>query len=169
MLASKLVIYVANPQYAPAQHFFTLLASSQSFHVRGLKTPNAVVLPPISETIEWSSADLISGQNVEDIFEECEAAFMFIKPSDLSQVSQLTRSFVEVASKTGVRRLAWVAPACSKTSDEGAHLAEAELSVRGSWIGRRLATQLFFQDKPIPRWQVSFGSRSGRITDRGGI
>lgn len=129
MLANKLIIYVANPQYAPARHFFTLLASSQSFHVRGLKTFNAVVLPLTSD-IEWSSADLISGQVVADNFEECEAAFMFIQPSDLSQVSQLTRSFVEIASKTGVRRLAWVAPACF--NDEGAHLAEAESLVRSS-------------------------------------
>jgi len=37
------------------------------------------------------------------------------------------------------------------------------LSVRGIWIGRRLATQLFFQDLPLPRWQVALFRELGEL------
>ncbi len=127
----SIVVFASNPQYAPAQHFVNLLVSTGSCRVRGLKRPDAVVLPPTPEMVEWSSANLTSFE-VKNIFEGCEAAFMFLMPADLPQVRQLTRDFVEVASKTGVRRLAWVAPACPQVSDLGKRLAEAEALVRSS-------------------------------------
>ncbi|MEQ9238663.1 nitric oxide synthase oxygenase [Coleofasciculus sp. E2-BRE-01] len=37
------------------------------------------------------------------------------------------------------------------------------LSVRGRWTGVRLATQLFFQEEPIPRWQISLFRELGEL------
>ncbi|RAM50077.1 MAG: nitric oxide synthase NOS, partial [Hapalosiphonaceae cyanobacterium JJU2] len=37
------------------------------------------------------------------------------------------------------------------------------LSARGSWTGRRLATQLFFQNQPLPRWQVALFRELGEL------
>jgi nitric-oxide synthase len=69
-----------------------------NYQVRGLKKTNAVTVPSASERVEWSSAKLTSEQDVKDIFQGCEAAFMFITPADLSEVTSLTRSLL----RTGV-------------------------------------------------------------------
>ena len=126
------VVFVSNPQYAPAQQFINLLTTEKNYRVRGLKKPNAVAAPPTSEKVEWSSTKGTFGQEVKDIFQGCEAAFMFVMPADLPHLTQLTRTFLEVVGETGVRQLAWVAPACPKVSALGKRLAEAEALVRSS-------------------------------------
>lgn len=37
------------------------------------------------------------------------------------------------------------------------------LSVRGLWTGRRWATELFFQHKPLPRWQINLFRELGEL------
>jgi len=37
------------------------------------------------------------------------------------------------------------------------------LSARGSWPGRRLATQLFFEERPLPTWQVALFRELGEL------
>ncbi|MFB8789460.1 MAG: nitric oxide synthase oxygenase [Potamolinea sp.] len=128
----NVVIFVSNPQYAPAHQFVNQLVAEGSYQVRGLKKPNGVTVASTSERVEWSSAKLTSGQEVKDIFQGCEAAFMFITTADLSEATTLTRSFLEQASNAGIRRLGWVAPACPAGTDLGKPLAEAEALVRSS-------------------------------------
>ena len=38
-----------------------------------------------------------------------------------------------------------------------------QISVQGYWLGRRLATQLMIQEKPIPRWQLSLFRELGEL------
>lgn len=130
----NVVVFVSTPQYSPAQQFVNQLVAEGSYQVRGLKNSNAVTVPSASERVEWSSAKLTSGQDVKDIFQGCEAAFMFITPADLPGATGLTRSFLEQASEAGIRRLAWVAPACPAESDLGKPLAQAEALVRSSTL-----------------------------------
>ncbi|MDR9896080.1 FAD-binding oxidoreductase [Aetokthonos hydrillicola Thurmond2011] len=51
-------------------------------------------------------------------------------PTDLSDVVSLTRSWIKIAQNKGIRRLAWVAPACPN-GQVGDRLAEAESLIRG--------------------------------------
>jgi nitric-oxide synthase, bacterial len=128
------VIYASNPQDAPVQKFLDILATKKCYQVRGLKKQNAVAPP--SEIVEWSNCrdaieSLFTGE-VKDIFQGCEAALMFVMPHDIPQEMRLTRNFVQAASEAGVRKLAWIAPACSSESDLGKQLALSEALVRSA-------------------------------------
>lgn len=91
-----------------------------------------MLLPGTLERVEWSKVNLTSPEEVKNLFQGCEVVIMFVTPADLHQVIQLTGSFVVAASETGVRCLAWVAPACPETSDLGKRLKTAENLVRSS-------------------------------------
>ena len=84
--------------------------------------------PPSVKLVELLSASediLIRRSSDED--NEDVAIALFITLADLSEVVNLTRSFVE--RHTQAERLVWVAPACCETSDLGKKLATAEAIV----------------------------------------
>lgn len=114
MPLKKLVVFVSDPLYIPAKKFVDLLASSGHFQIETLKRINGAVA--------FTTLGLVE---TKDIFSGCEAAFMFVMPADLSQVKKFTHSLLEVTGEAGIRRLAWVAPACPEVSELG-NLAEAE-------------------------------------------
>jgi len=132
MSTNNLIVFASETKYAPAQQLIHWLESSAHFQVRALKRSNAGLAFTTSTGVESSNLNGTSFLGVQDIFQDCEAAVMFIMPADLSEVEQLTRNFLEVASEAGVPRLAWVAPACPEVSELGKHLAQAEKLVRSS-------------------------------------
>ena len=105
---NNMIVFGTDIQYAPAKGFVDLLANSGRFQVRTSKVAD------------------------KEIFTGCDAAFMFLRPGDLWKVTELTRSFLEVAAETEIKRLAWVAPACGETSNLGKDLARTEALVRSS-------------------------------------
>ncbi|MDF5714951.1 MAG: hypothetical protein PUP93_13965, partial [Rhizonema sp. NSF051] len=111
------------PHYIPAKKFVDLLASSGHFQIETLRRINGAVAFTTLGKVE-----------TKDIFSGCEAAFMFVMPADLSQEKQFTRSFLKAADEAGIRRLAWVAPACPEVSELGKNLAEAEALVRSQGV-----------------------------------
>ncbi|HEY9711660.1 MAG TPA: NAD(P)H-binding protein, partial [Oculatellaceae cyanobacterium] len=134
ILTNNLTVFVSDPEYAPAKQFFQALESSGHYNVRGLNRSNTTIASTTPGTLEWSSANITNTEAVKDFVQGCEAAVMFVMPADLSEVKQLTRSFLEIASETGIQRLAWVAPACPEASDLGKHLAEAQALVRSQTL-----------------------------------
>ena len=125
-----IVVSVTNPSYAPAKRLADLLTTSKRFQVKQLDL----------DRYDVNSSDV---------------ALMFVTLSDLSEVVQLTRYFLNNTHDVGVKYLAWVAPACPQNSNLGAKLAEAEVLVRSSHpdalILRHapLISDLFQQNKEI--------------------
>ncbi len=104
-IAKKVVISVSNLFYAPAQQLEELLATSPGFNIKQIS------------------------RNLEDL-RDSDIVIKFIITADLSNLIWLTRSFLETARHSGVQQLAWVAPACPKSSQLGEKLARAATIVR---------------------------------------
>lgn len=85
----NIVVFASSPQYAPAQQFINLLTATGKYRVRGIKKPEAVALPSIADTVEWSSSKSTSLLEVKDIFQGCDTACMFVMPADIVE----TRNF----------------------------------------------------------------------------
>ncbi|GAA6620393.1 hypothetical protein [Scytonema sp. NUACC26] len=131
MSLKKIVVFVSESEYAPAKQFIHLLGkSSGSFQIHVLKPSDVLSVPTTSEEVELTPDNSTSLEAVREVFQNCEAAVMLIAPADLSQVKQLTHSFLKFTRETEIHRLAWVAPACPEESRLGKLLAIAETSVR---------------------------------------
>lgn len=124
------VVFASDAQYAPAVQLVSLLAAVEHFEVRALKRFG--VAASATSAVESLNINTVSQDVIQDYFLGAEAAFVFIMPTDLSDIIQLTRSLLEVASAAGVSRFAWVVPACPLGTELGARLAEAANLVRSS-------------------------------------
>lgn len=123
------VVFASDAQYAPAVQLISLL-TAEPFKVRALKRLNKA---SVSST-EWLNINAVSSEVLQDYFQGAEAAITFITPMDFFDVLQLTRSLLEVAAKAGVRRFAWVAPACPPGTELSDRLAEAANLVQASGL-----------------------------------
>ncbi|MBR8832647.1 MAG: nitric oxide synthase oxygenase [Stigonema ocellatum SAG 48.90 = DSM 106950] len=132
---ATILVFTSDFYYLPAKEFVSLLTTSDGvaaptehrFQVYGFKrlaTSTSLI------SGEWFNLKLISQKILPEEFDGAQAAIIFIMPTDLSEVVSLTRYFIKIAQEQGVRRLAWVAPACP-SGEVGERLAEAESLVRG--------------------------------------
>ena len=103
---ATILLFTSDPQYLPAQKFVSLVTKADQYQV-----------------YKWKSALL-------EEFDSAETAIIFIMSTDLSEVVSLTSDFIAIAKQKGIRRLAWVAPACPTGTKIGDRLAEAENLVR---------------------------------------
>jgi nitric-oxide synthase len=103
---ATILLFTSDPQYLPAQKFVSLVTKADQYQV-----------------YRWKSALL-------EEFDSAETAIIFIMSTDLSEVVSLTSDFIAIAKQKGIRRLAWVAPACPTGTKIGDRLAEAENLVR---------------------------------------
>ena len=106
-IAKKIVISVANSFYAPAQQLEELLATAPGFNVGQIS------------------------RNLDDL-SDSDIAIKFVTLADLSNLVWLTRSFMKTVESSGVKQLAWIAPACPESSKLGKKLAEAAMLVRST-------------------------------------
>ena len=106
-IAKKVVISVSNSFYAPAQQLEELLATAPGFNV----------------------GQISRSRNLNDL-SDSDIAIKFVTMADLSNLVWLTRSFIKTVHRSGVKQLAWIAPACPKSSKLGEKIAEAAKLVR---------------------------------------
>ena len=105
-IAKKIVISVSNPVYAPAQQLESLLANDPGFNVGQIS------------------------RNLDDL-RNSDIAIKFVTCADLSNLISLTRLLIETLERhDGVKRLAWIAPACPTSSKLGKKLAQAAVLIR---------------------------------------
>ena len=123
---ASILLFSSDLQYFALKEFISLIGDRNQ--VYGWKGLGATSTSLVSG--EWLNLSLISQKIRSEEFESAEAAVIFIMPTDLSEVVSLTRSFIDIAQKKGIRRLAWVAPACPRGTKVGDRLAEAESLVR---------------------------------------
>ncbi|WP_166481945.1 nitric oxide synthase oxygenase [Scytonema sp. UIC 10036] len=128
--ASTFIVFASDADYAPAMQLMRLLTDAECSKVRALKRFGNV--SSANSAIEWLNINTVSPDVIQEYFRGAETAFVFIMPTDLSDVTQLTRSLLEIASEAGVRRFAWVAPACPQGTELGDRLTEAANLVRSS-------------------------------------
>jgi len=139
--ASTFTVFTSDAQYAPAVQLMSLLTNREFSLIRALKRFGVVA--STNSAIEWVNINTVSKDIIQEYFCGAETAFVFIMPTDLSDITQLTRSMLEMATEAGVRRFAWVAPACPtrcELSDVyrqdalGLRLTEAANLVRSSGL-----------------------------------
>lgn len=130
--ASTFIVFASDADYAPAIALINLLTSAESSKVRALKRFGVVALA--NSAIEWVNINTVSPNVIQEYFCGAETAFVFIMPTDLSDITQLTRSMLEMATEAGVRRFAWVAPACPAGCELSDRLTEAANLVRDSGL-----------------------------------
>lgn len=127
--AAMILVFTSDFHYLPAKEFVSLVTTSDRSRVYGFKRLGAIATSTSLVSGEWFNFNLIPQKILPEEFDGAEAAVIFIMPTDLSEVVSLTRSFIDIAQKQGIRRLAWVAPACP-SGQVGERLAEAESLVR---------------------------------------
>ena len=127
--AATILVLTSDIHYLPAKQFVSLAVTSERFQVCGLKRFGARAAATNLVSSEWLNLSLNSQNILPEEFDSAEAAVIFIMPTDLSEVVALTRSFIDIAKEKGIRRLAWVAPACPN-GKIGDRLATAESLVR---------------------------------------
>ncbi|KYC38592.1 hypothetical protein WA1_36015 [Scytonema hofmannii PCC 7110] len=130
--ASTFIVFASDAHYAPAMQLMSLLTDAPSSKIRALKRFGIVA--SANSAIEWLNINTVSLDVIQEYFRGAETAFVFIMPTDLSDVNQLTRSLLEIATEAGVRRFAWVAPACGAGTELGSRLTEAANLVRSSGL-----------------------------------
>ena len=130
--ASTYVVFASDAQYAPAVQLMSLLTAGEFSKVRALKRFGVVA--STNSAIEWVNINTVSPDVIQEYFCGAETAFVFIMPTDLSDITQLTQSMLEMATEAGVRRFAWVAPACPTGTELSDRLSEAANLVRSSGL-----------------------------------
>jgi nitric-oxide synthase, bacterial len=106
-IGKKIVISVSSLFYAPAQQLEELLATVP-IGVRRIS------------------------RNLDDL-SDSDVAIKFITVADLSNLIWLTRSFLETACRSGIEQLAWIVPACPKSSKLSEKTARSASLVRKSF------------------------------------
>ncbi len=127
---STFAVFAADADYAPAVQLMNLLTTEEFSQVRALKRSG--IVPSTNSAIEWLNINNISKDIIQEYFSGAETAFILIMPTDLWDVTQLTHSMLEMATKAGVRRLAWVAPACPPGTELHQRLTAAANTIRSS-------------------------------------
>ena len=110
--------------------FVDLAVTTEHFQVYGCKRLATHGTTTTLVSGEWLNFSLDSQKILPEEIDSAEAAVIFIRPTDLSEVVSITRSFIEIAKEKGIRRLAWVAPAACARAKLGDFLAKAESLVR---------------------------------------
>ncbi|BAY22095.1 FHA domain containing protein [Calothrix sp. NIES-2100] len=134
---ATILVFTSDFHYLPAKEFVSWVTTTDRSEVYGFKRLGAfaqraegIATSTSLVSGEWFNLNLNSQKILPEEFDGAEAAVIFIMPTDLSEVVSLTRSLIDIAQKQGIRRLAWVAPACP-SGQVGERLAEAESLVRG--------------------------------------
>jgi nitric-oxide synthase len=130
--ASTCAVFTSDAQYAPAVQLMSLLTDGEFALIRALKRFGVVA--STNSAIEWVNINTVSKDIIQEYFCGAETAFVFIMPTDLADITQLTRSMLEMATEAGVRRFAWIAPACPTECELSDRLTEAANLVRSSGL-----------------------------------
>ncbi|MDZ4787255.1 MAG: EF-hand domain-containing protein [bacterium] len=127
---ANILVFASDSQYLPAKKFVSLVTNLDRFQVYGFKRLGTIATSTSLGSGEWLNWSLNAQNILPEEFYSAQAAVIFIMPTDLSEVVPLTRSFIDIAQKKGIRRLAWVAPACPTGTKVGDSLTLAESLVR---------------------------------------
>ena len=122
---SRVLLFSSDFNYLPTQHLISLITKTDRFQVYGFKRLGNISTVTSLVGGQWLNLSLNSQKILSEDFNSGETAVIFIMPTDLADVVSLTRDWLNIAQTKGIRRLAWVVPACTggKMSDR---LAEAE-------------------------------------------
>lgn len=108
--AKKIVIFVSQPNYEPAQQLISLLQPSSMFEILLL------------EQLE-SNLNALEGS---------DSVVMFVTPRDFSKVMFLTNMLIRMAQSTKLANLAWVAPTAAQNSGLEMALSQAAQIIANS-------------------------------------
>ena len=127
---ATILVFTSDFNYMPTKQFVDLAVTTEQFQVYGCKRLATHGTTTTLVSGEWLNFSLDSQRILPEEIDSAEAAVIFIRPTDLSEVVSITCSFIEIAKEKGIRRLAWVAPAACARAKLGDFLAKAESLVR---------------------------------------
>jgi nitric-oxide synthase len=127
---ATILVFTSDFNYLPTKQFVDLAVTTEHFQVYGCKRLATHGTTTTLVSGEWLNFSLDSQRILPEEIDSAEAAVIFIRPTDLSEVVSITRSFIEIAEEKGIRRLAWVAPAACARTKLGDFFAKAESLVR---------------------------------------
>ncbi len=106
----KIVIFVSQPSYEPAQHLIALLQAANIFRL--------VLVDKLDDD--------------RSNFKDSYTAVMFITPADFPKAMYLTDSLVKIAQNAKIQNLAWIAPVAEKSSGLEQGLSKASAIAKNS-------------------------------------